>query len=104
MLQLLERFYNPAMNLFTLMFYFYEDANETASDEYNNLVTRLKGPNIDTKYHTSYCAGNPNVNYGCHNSVFQLLYNDSNNVVPVGCPTHIFPNSVKYTLCYCNMI
>lgn len=98
MFPLLVRFYSPTTNLKTCVLDFYEDANETASAIYNNLVTRLKERNIDTKYLTSYCADNANVNFGCHNSVFQLLHNDNDNILPVGCPAHIVHNSVKYAL------
>lgn len=92
------RFYSPNTNLKTFVLDFYEDANETASAIYKNLVTRLKEHNIGTKHLTSFCAGNANVNFGCRNSVFQLLHHDNDSILSVGCAAHILHNSVKYGL------
>ena len=71
MFPLMVRFYSPFTNLETCVLDFYEDSNETATAIHMNLVTRLKERNIDTKYLTSYCADNANVNFGCRNSVYQ---------------------------------
>nr|XP_049699481.1 uncharacterized protein LOC126055228 [Helicoverpa armigera] len=98
MFPLMVRFYSPNTNLKTCVLDFYEDAHETASAIYENLVTRLKEHNIGTKHLTSYCADNANVNFGCRNSVFQLLHHDNDNILSVGCPAHILHNSVKYSL------
>lgn len=77
MFTLMVRFYSPTTNLKTCVLDFYEDANETASAIHINLVTRLKECNINTKHLTSYCADNANINFGCRNSVFQLLQHDT---------------------------
>ncbi|XP_014297799.2 uncharacterized protein LOC106693662 [Microplitis demolitor] len=98
MFPLMVRFYSPTTNLKTCVFDFYEDADETASAIHTNLVTRLKECNIDTKHLTSYCADNADVNFGCRNSVFQLLQHDKKNILSVGCPAHILHNSVKHGL------
>ncbi|KAJ8913403.1 hypothetical protein NQ315_008796, partial [Exocentrus adspersus] len=78
------------------------DSDETANAICNNLKEKLQDAGLNLLKMSSYSADNASVNFGKHHSVYRLLKNENEHLVPVGCPAHMLHNASKNALDKCN--
>ncbi|KAJ8914119.1 hypothetical protein NQ315_016194, partial [Exocentrus adspersus] len=98
----LLRYFNPDDGVILFLLDFFEDSDETANAICNNLKEKLQDAGLNLLKMSSYSADNASVNFGKHHSVYRLLKNENEHLVPVGCPAHMLHNASKNALDKCN--
>jgi hypothetical protein len=78
---LVVRYFDPLSDVKNRLLYFTDQADETANAVCNLIKCSLDTHELNMKNLTSYCADYANMNYGKHNSVFELLQEDKKNVL-----------------------
>lgn len=77
---------------------FYQDPAETSEAIKTQLCKVLQENGLTWASVSSLSADNASVNYGIHNSVFQKLKNENENILKANCKCHILHNCNKYAL------
>uniref|UniRef100_H3A0B7 DUF4371 domain-containing protein n=1 Tax=Latimeria chalumnae TaxID=7897 RepID=H3A0B7_LATCH len=75
---------------------FYEDSDESASGIHRAVKNYLEKHQLSINCITAYSADNALVNYGKHNSVYQLLCAENDRILKANCPAHVAHNTCKH--------
>ncbi|XP_069076632.1 uncharacterized protein [Pleurodeles waltl] len=77
---------------------FYDDAAETTTAIAEQITTKLKEHELKLEHVAAYCGDSESVNYDRHHSVFQLLRQTNEDILPANCPAHILHNCAKQAI------
>ncbi|KAL6461146.1 hypothetical protein MHYP_G00311120 [Metynnis hypsauchen] len=98
MFPLAVQFFTPENGVVSKVIDFVENPDESAEGIVKIIRNSLENLDLSLDHVSAFSAGNTNVNYGIHNSVFTKLREANSEILRGNCHAHIVHNTVKKAL------